>query len=113
MTPEEYFQRTVVMESGMQMLNAEGKCAVQFGGDPARCVPIQKAVAAMWATPAPSGEAARAFCREFGVRYLLVSHRDAVWGAATGWPAKLPVSAAADGVRIEDCGPTTYSQVGR
>jgi hypothetical protein len=104
MTGNEFYQRMLVMDTGRQMLNAEGKCAVHFGGDPAPCAAIQSAVIQLYASPAPSAEQARNFCHRFGVHYLTVSHRDPNWNTTTGWPRTLPSIAHEPGFSIVDCG---------
>lgn len=102
-TADELYQRMLVMDTGRQLLNAEGKCAVHFGGDASKCSAIQAATAALYATPAPSPEAARAYCSQFGVSYLVVSHHDPDWSQTTGWPVTLPVIARQPGLRILGC----------
>jgi uncharacterized membrane protein len=103
MTPDEYFQRMLVMDSGRQILNAERICATHFGGNPSECAPIQKATMQLYGLPAPDAQWAKDYCSRFGARYLLVSHRDTVWQSKTGWPANLPVIAEEDGLRIVQC----------
>lgn len=103
MTPSEFYQRMLVMDTGRQMLNAELKCATHFGGDAGMCAAIRTANAALYAKPAPDAAAARAFCAHFGVHYLLLSHRDADWQSSTGWPVELPAAAERPGFRVLDC----------
>ena len=103
MTGNEFYQRMLVMDSGRQMLNAEAKCAVHFGGDPAPCAAIQSAVTQLFASPVPSAEVARNFCTRFGVQYLTISHRDPNWNSLTGWPVMLPSVAQEPGFRIVQC----------
>jgi hypothetical protein len=111
MTPAEFYQRMLVMDAGRQILNAEGKCAVHFGGDPAPCAAIQKATAQLYSLPTPSADQARAYCSQFGVQYLVVGHRDPVWPGSSSrpgpaaWPSVLPEAAGAPGFRILRCGP--------
>ncbi|MBE7158123.1 MAG: hypothetical protein INR62_06760, partial [Rhodospirillales bacterium] len=90
MAPNEYFQRMLVMDAGHQWLNAEEKCATHFGGDPAACAAIQSASRQLFAMPSPDTKAAEAFCRQFGVAYLIVSAWDPQWSEHQGWPAGLP-----------------------
>ena len=103
MVPNEYYQRMLVMDSNRQMLNAEGKCATHFGGDPAPCRSIQEATAALYAVPAPSADSARQYCARFGVQFLLLSPWDPQWEAQTGWPVALPVVAQQPRLRILQC----------
>ena len=107
MTANEFYYRTLVMDAGRQILNAEGKCAVHFGGDPARCAAIQSAIAQLYALPAPSAEWARNFCSRFGVQYLMIGHRDPNWNSTTGWPVALPDVAREPGFKIEQCAEIT------
>lgn len=103
MTANEYYQRELVMDTRRQLLNAEGKCAVQFGGDSAPCSFIQAATARLYAAPALPVGAARKFCASFGVSYLIVSHRDPNWATTTGWTVELPAVATQPGIRILAC----------
>jgi len=103
MTPDEYFQRMLVMDTGRQMLNAERICATHFGGNPSECAPIQKATVQLYAIPAPDAQWARDYCSRFGAQYLVVSHRDPAWESTTGWPVTLPVVAQEPGLRIVQC----------
>ncbi len=103
MMPNEFYQRTLVMDTGRQILNAEGKCAVHFGGDPKPCPAIQKATAQLYATPAPSALSAREYCQRFGVQYLVISAWDPDWGTAAGWPVTLPEIAQEPRLRILGC----------
>jgi hypothetical protein len=103
MTPDEYFQRMLVMDTGRQMLNAERICATHFGGNPSDCAPIQKATVQLYALPAPDAQWAREYCNRFGAQYLVVGHRDPAWESTTGWPATLPVVADEPGLRIVQC----------
>ncbi len=103
MVPNEFYQRMLVMDTGRQILNAEEKCAVHFGGDPKACPAIQRATAALYATPAPSAAWAQAYCRQFGVQYLVSSAWDPDWQTATGWPVTLPVIAREPRIRILQC----------
>jgi len=103
MTPDEYFQRMLVMDTGRQMLNAERICATHFGGNPSECADIQNATIQLYASPSPSAQWARDYCSRFGVQYLLVSHRDPIWESTIGWPATLPVVAQEPGLRIVQC----------
>ncbi len=107
MTANEFYYRTLVMDAGRQILNAEGKCAVHFGGDPARCAAIQSAIAQLYASPAPNAEWARNFCSRFGVQYLMIGHRDPNWNSTTGWPVALPDVAREPGFKIEQCAEIT------
>lgn len=102
MVPNEYFQRMLVMDTNRQMLNAEGKCATHFGGDPAPCQSIQTATAQLYAAPAPA-QAARQYCSQFGVNYLILSAWDPQWSSQTGWPATLPVVAQQPRIKIFNC----------
>jgi len=101
--PSEFYQRMLVMNAGRQILNAEGECATHFGGDPAECTAIQAATVQLYASPAPSAEWAREYCRRFGVQYLAISHRDPDWDTYTGWPVTLPSVAWESGFRILQC----------
>jgi hypothetical protein len=103
MTPDEYFQRMLVMDTGHQILNAERICATHFGGNPSECASIQNATVQLYATPAPSAQWAREYCSRFKVQYLLVSHRDPAWESNSGWPLTLPVVAQDPGLRIVQC----------
>jgi hypothetical protein len=102
MTANEFYYRALVMDAGRQLLNAEGKCAVHFGGDPSRCAAIQSAVAQLYA-PASGAEDARNFCTRFGVQYLTISHRDPNWNSNNGWPRTLKPIAEEPGFRIVEC----------
>lgn len=103
-SPDEFYQRMLVMDSNRQILNAEWKCAVQFGGDPDACLEIRNATTRLYASPAPSVEWTNNFCDRFGVQYLVIGHRDADWDSKTGWPASLTVIASEQGFRIYRCG---------
>jgi len=104
MTPNEFYQRMLVMDSGRQILNAERDCAFHFGGDPSQCATIQDATAQLYASPSPGAEWARDYCSRFGVQYLLLSHRDPDWSSESGWPVTLPSIAQQPGFRILQCG---------
>ena len=104
MSPSEFYQRMLVMDTGRQILNAEHDCATHFGGDPAVCPAIQAATVQLYASPAPSAEWARDYCSRFGAQYLVISHRDPDWESDTGWPVMLPVVAQEPGFRILQCG---------
>jgi hypothetical protein len=104
MTPNDFYQRMLVMNTGRQMLNAEWKCATHFGGDPQACPAIASETARLYATPAPGANEARNFCTRFGVQYLLISHRDPDWKTTAGWPVSLPLIAGEPGFRILQCG---------
>jgi hypothetical protein len=103
MTANEYYQRALVMDIRRQMLNAEGKCAVHFGGNASVCPAIQNETARLYGQPAQSAQDAQRFCHLFGVHYLIVSHRDPNWIATTGWTVDLPLVARQPGLRILDC----------
>jgi len=103
MTPDEYFQRMLVMDTGRQMLNAERICATHFGGNPSQCEEIKQATAQLYANPAPNADWTRKFCRRFGVQYLVVSHRDPAWESNTGWLTSLPVVEQEPSLRILQC----------
>ncbi len=103
MVPNEYYQRMLVMDAGRQMLNAEGKCATHFGGDPAPCPSIQAATAELYASPAPPARAARQFCSRFGVQFLVLSAWDPQWNAPGGWPTELPAVAQQPRLKILRC----------
>jgi len=103
MTPSDYYQRMLVMDTGRQILNAEWKCAIQFGGNPSACTEIQTATAKLYTSPSPSAASAQAYCSRFGVQYLLIGHRDSAWGGNTGWPATLPVIEQESGLKILKC----------
>jgi hypothetical protein len=102
--PNEFYQRLLVMDSGRQFLNAEWKCAVHFGGDPAACPLIRHATSQLYASPAPDAAWAEDFCNRFNVQYLALSHRDSIWNSQTGWPAMLPVIARQPGFMLLQCG---------
>ena len=103
MTPDEYFQRMLVMNAGRQILNAERICATHFGGNPSECSPIQNATVQLYALPTPSAQWAHEYCSRFGVQYLLVSNRDPAWRSDAGWPVMLPVIAQEPALRILQC----------
>ena len=103
MAPNEFYQRLLVMNAGRQMLNAEGKCATHFGGDPASCPAIQQTTAQLYAMPSPSADWARAYCRRFEVQYLVMSSWDPDWPTRTGWPVTLPAVAQEPRFRILQC----------
>jgi hypothetical protein len=103
MTPNEFYQRMLVMGTGRQILNAEGKCAVHFGGDASKCKSIQTATAQLYSSPAPSAEFARSYCAQFGVQYLTLSQRDPDWTETSGWPVTLHVVAIEPRFRILSC----------
>jgi hypothetical protein len=104
-TPNEFYQRLLVANTGRQILNAEWKCAVHFGGSSAHCAAIQTRTTQLYAAQPPSADWAQAFCSHFGVRYLALSHRDPAWPGLTGWPATLPVIARQPTFRIVQCAP--------
>ena len=103
MTPSDYYQRMLVMDTGRQILNAEWKCAIQFGGNPSACTEIQTATEKLYASPSPSAAYAQTYCSRFGVQYLLIGHRDPAWTGNTGWPATLPVIEQESGLKILKC----------
>jgi hypothetical protein len=103
MTPNEFYQRMLVMDAGRQILNAEGKCAIHFGGDPGPCKAIQSATVELYASPSPSADWARGYCRRFGVQYLVLSHWDPSWNATTGWPTTLKVVAQQPAFKLLQC----------
>jgi hypothetical protein len=103
MSPSEFYQRMMVMDTGRQILNAEKDCGTHFGGDPAACPAIQAETALLYASPAPSAAWARDYCSRFGAQYLTISHRDPGWGSDTGWPVTLPAVAQEPGFRILRC----------
>ncbi len=103
MMPNEFYQRTLVMDSGRQILNAEGKCAIHFGGDPRPCPAIQTATAQLYTLPAPDAASARQYCLRFGVQYLVISAWDPDWEASTGWPVTLPYVVREPRIRILRC----------
>lgn len=103
MTPSEYYQRMLVMDTGRQILNAEEKCATHFGGASAPCPVIQNATKQLYGVPAPSAEWAREYCSRLGVQYLAISSRDPDWSSATGWPVTLPSVAQEPRFRILRC----------
>ena len=104
MTPNDFYQRMLVMYAGRQILNAEWKCATHFGGDPRACASIATETAHLYTTPTPGADEARNFCTRFGVQYLLISHRDPDWTTTTGWPVTLRLIAQEPGFRILQCG---------
>ncbi len=104
MVPNEYYQRMLVMDAGRQLLNAEDKCAVHFGGNPGACTAIHNATKQLYATPtSPDTAWAREYCRSFGVSYLVLSAWDPGWRSTAGWPVTLPVVAAEPRFRIMAC----------
>jgi hypothetical protein len=103
MSPSDYYQRMLVMNAGRQILNAEWKCATHFGGDPALCHEIQRETSHLYSNPAPAATFARNYCSRFGVRYLVLSHREPIWNLPVGWPAELPVIAQESGFEILEC----------
>ena len=103
MMPNEFYQRTLVMDTGRQILNAEGKCAIHFGGDPRPCPAIQTATAQLYASPAPDAASARQYCQRFGVQYLVLSAWDPDWEASSGWPVTLPSLVREPRIRILRC----------
>lgn len=103
MMPNEFYQRMLVMDAGRQILNAEGKCAIHFGGDPKACPAIQAATARLYALPAPNAASATEFCSHFGVQYLAVSAWDPDWMAETGWPVTLPAVVREPRFRVLRC----------
>jgi hypothetical protein len=105
MTPNEFYQRLLVMNTGRQMLNAEWKCAVHFGGSPTPCADIQSRTTQLYAASPPAADFARTYCSRFGVQYLTLSHRDPAWPGLSGWPASLPVIAEQPSFRIFQCAP--------
>jgi hypothetical protein len=104
MAPNEFYQRMIVMNAGRQFLNAEGKCATQFGGSAAPCADIQHETAALYTMPAPDADAARAYCIHFGVQYLAISNYDPDWKSTSGWPVTLPSVDSEPSFRILSCG---------
>jgi hypothetical protein len=105
MSPADFYERILVMETNHQMLNAEWKCATHFGGDPNACLAIQAQTASLYAAPAPAAAQARAFCNRFGVHYLALDNHDPTFTSPTGWPAGLPNVATQPNFRILDCAP--------
>jgi hypothetical protein len=103
MSPNDYYQRMLVMNAGRQILNAEWKCATHFGGDPTPCREIQQETIKLYAAPAPSADWARNYCSRFGVHYLVLSHREAIWKSPTGWPADLPIAVGEPEFQILHC----------
>jgi hypothetical protein len=103
MSPNEFYQRMLVMDAGRQILNAESKCATHFGGNPNACPSIQIATAQLFASPSPSAQWAHEYCSRFGVQYLLLGHRDPAWETDIGWPTSLPVVAQEPGLKLLKC----------
>jgi hypothetical protein len=103
MTPNEYYQRMLVMDAGRQILNAEGKCAIHFGGDSTPCRAIQRATVELYASPSPNADWALGYCKRFGVQYLVLSHWDPTWNATAGWPTTLQVAAQEPTFKILRC----------
>jgi hypothetical protein len=103
MSPGDYYQRMLVMNAGRQILNAEWKCATHFGGDPAPCRDIQRETLKLYSNPIPTAALARDYCIRFGVQYLVLSHREPIWGSPVGWSAELPVIAQEPGFKILEC----------
>jgi hypothetical protein len=103
-TPNEFYQRLLVTNAGRQMLNAEPKCAIQFGGDPAACPEIRTATEQLYASPSPTADWARDYCSRFGVQYLLIGHRDSNWDSNSGWAVTLPEIAKQPDFKIFQCG---------
>jgi hypothetical protein len=102
-TPNELYQRLIVMNVGRQMLNAERNCATHFGGNPSQCAAIRLSTDRLYATPSPDATEARLFCARFGVDYLLIGRHDTDWTDPSGWPVTLPVIARQPGYKILQC----------
>ncbi len=107
MTPNEFYQRMLVMNAGRQVVNAEWQCAVHFGGDPAGCRTILQTLDALYASPSPGARQAQELCKKLGVQYLAISHRDPSWRGSeahgSGWPETLPTVAQQPGFRLLAC----------
>jgi hypothetical protein len=103
MTPSEFYQRMLVMDARRQILNAEMKCASHFGGDPDRCPAIQQLSNRLYAAPAEDEVSVIQSCGVLGVDYLLLSHRDVLSSAVSGWPTGLPLVASRPGFRVFAC----------
>lgn len=98
-----FFTRSLLMNANRQILNAEPTCASEFGGDSTTCQAIEQSTARLYAAPAVPPEAARDFCRQFGVSFLVVSSKDLIWGDHNGWAFTLPVVDAEPDLRIVRC----------
>ena len=102
--PFQFYTRAMLMDSGWQVLNAEPECATAFGGDPGHCAAIRSATNSLYASPAPSAEAALAYCASFGVDYLAATHLDRAWADKQGWVWTLPAAAVQPTFRLLRCG---------
>ena len=103
MTPTEFFQRMLVMNTGRQILNAEPKCATHFGGDPSACIAMKQATQQLYALPSPSVAWAQNYCGQLGVQYVVLSIRDPAWDSPSGWTENLPVVAQEPRLKIMRC----------
>lgn len=103
LSPFTYFTRLLLMDSGRQVLDSEPACGTEFGGDTSDCAAMMQATAQLYAAPAPPADWATAYCKRFGVDYLVATLLDPAWQDASGWARTLPVFAAEPDLRILDC----------
>lgn len=101
--PYTFFARSLLMNAGRQILNAEPTCASEFGGDPAPCHAIEQLTARLYATPAVPAKVAREFCARFGVSFLIASSWDPIWSDRNGWAATLPAIDVEPDLRVVRC----------
>ena len=101
--PNAFYARSLLMNANRQVLTAEPRCAIEFGGDWQSCQEIANTTARLYTLPAPSAQWAQEYCRQFGTDYLAVAQMDPVWGDAAGWGATLPAVVSEPGFRIVQC----------
>ncbi len=101
--PYTFFTRALLMDADRQILNAEPTCASEFGGDSTPCRAIEQWTARLYAAPAVPASAAREFCRQFGVSFLIASSHDPVWADPNGWAVTLPAVDVEPDLRIVRC----------
>jgi hypothetical protein len=103
--PYAFYARSLLMNANRQVVTAEPRCAIEFGGDAQLCQEIASATERLYARPAPGAQWAQEYCRRFGANYLAVAQMDPVWSDANGWGATLPAVVSEPSFRIVQCGP--------
>jgi len=116
--PGEFFYLAEVMQVGRQAASAQPGCGVVFGGDAAACKGVEQGVSQLFALqatsleknlsqPAPvaalSAKEAREICGQLGVKYLIATRWDQVWGDRHGWVWTLPAVVDTGDVRSVEC----------
>jgi hypothetical protein len=105
--PSDYFRFAQIVAAPRQIALANPDCPAAFGGDASACVPVEQAVAHLFAPALVSAPAARDQCRALGVSYLVVTRWDTPWRYPLNWVWTLPVAFNSNDLRILDCSTPT------